>query len=239
MSTKDISENIEEYLEVLYKEGKNKNHVSTTTISKNLNIAPGSVTQMLKKLEQLGYIEYIPYKGAILTDNGLSVSQKITRKHRILERFLKDILKIKEENVHLEACAMEHALSDEAEKALCHMLKYPDVCPDNHLIPPCNFDFENCEECTQNTKDITEVGLRNENLLNIIDLAPKQKGIVLFIRGDEETLTKILSQGITIGTEILLNEKDETSKNINILVNYKQKILKPEIANNIFIKIQD
>jgi DtxR family Mn-dependent transcriptional regulator len=194
---------------------------------------------MLKKLEQLGYIKYIPYKGAILTDKGLTVSQKITRKHRILERFLKDILKIKDENVHLEACAMEHALSDEAERALCHMLKYPDVCPDNHLIPPCHFDFENCEECMQNTKDIAEVGIRNENLISIIDLLPKQKGTVLFIRGDEETLTKILSQGIAIGTEISFNKKDETSNVINILVNSKQKILKPEISNNIFIKIEN
>ncbi len=89
-----ISENIEEYLEVLYKFGNKSDFVSTTTLSKELSIAPGSVTQMLKKLEDLGYIQYTPYKGALLTDKGMKVSQKITRKHRILERFLKDVLKI-------------------------------------------------------------------------------------------------------------------------------------------------
>ena len=58
MAAKVISENIEEYLEVLYKFGGKNTFVSTTTLSHELGIAPGSVTQMLKKLEDLGYIEY-------------------------------------------------------------------------------------------------------------------------------------------------------------------------------------
>ena len=52
MANDKISENIEEYLEVLYRNGSNKEQVSTTTLSKKLGIAPGSVTQMLKKLEK-------------------------------------------------------------------------------------------------------------------------------------------------------------------------------------------
>ena len=54
MAAKVISENIEEYLEVLYKFGGKNTFVSTTTLSHELGIAPGSVTQMLKKLEDLG-----------------------------------------------------------------------------------------------------------------------------------------------------------------------------------------
>ena len=128
MAAKVISENIEEYLEVLYKFGGKNTFVSTTTLSHELGIAPGSVTQMLKKLEDLGYIEYTPYKGASLTTEGIKIAQKITRKHRILEKFLKEILKIKDENIHEQACEMEHSLSDEAERAICHMLEHPDTC---------------------------------------------------------------------------------------------------------------
>ena len=75
MADDKISENIEEYLEVLYKNGSNKEQVSTTTLSKELGIAPGSVTQMLKKLETLGYINYTPYRGASLTDDGMKIAQ--------------------------------------------------------------------------------------------------------------------------------------------------------------------
>ena len=130
MTDDKISENIEEYLEVLYRNGSNKEQVSTTTLSNDLGIAPGSVTQMLKKLEKLGYINYTPYRGASLTDEGMKIAQKITRKHRILEKFLLEVLKVKEENVHAQACEMEHTLSDEAERALCGMLQHPDLCPD-------------------------------------------------------------------------------------------------------------
>ncbi|WP_225369969.1 metal-dependent transcriptional regulator [Methanobrevibacter arboriphilus] len=80
MSNKELSENIEEYLEVLYKYGDKETYVSTTKISKMLEIAPGSVTQMLKKLEDLGYINYIPYKGANLSDKGFKVAQKNHKK---------------------------------------------------------------------------------------------------------------------------------------------------------------
>ncbi len=236
---REISENIQEYLEVLYKEGMNRNHVSTTTISKNLGIAPGSVTQMLKKLDELEYIKYVPYKGAILTDKGFKEAEKVTRKHRILERFLKDVLKIKDENIHEQACEMEHSLSDEAERALCHMLEHPDICPDNHLIPPCRFDFHNCEECINDHNDIESIRVRNDNLKSVTDLNSEEFGIVSFIRGDEEILAKILSKGIAIGTKISYDSNDEANEDINVIVNNTHMSLSEDIANNIFIKIEE
>ena len=141
MANDGISENIEEYLEVLYRNGSNKEQISTTTLSKELGIAPGSVTQMLKKLEKLNYVNYVPYKGASLTDEGMKIAQKITRKHRILEKFLIEVLNIKQENVHEQACKMEHTLSDEAERALCTMLHHPDLGPSDGLIPACDLEL--------------------------------------------------------------------------------------------------
>ena len=184
---KEISENIEEYLETLYKFGSKDSYVSTTTISKELGIAPGSVTQMLKKLEDIGYIDYVPYKGANLTEEGSKIAQKITRKHRILEKFLTDILKIKEENVHEQACEMEHTLSDEAERALCTMLNNPDLCPDNNIIPACDFDFESCQQC-YSQKDFDQIINRKFNLLSISELTSNSEGIISFIRGNNELL---------------------------------------------------
>ena len=61
MHGKEISENVEEYLETIYKKSLNDNMAKTTEISKDLGIAPGSVTQMLKKLEEEGYVNYYQY----------------------------------------------------------------------------------------------------------------------------------------------------------------------------------
>ena len=231
---KEISENIEEYLETLYKFGSKDSCVSTTTISRELGIAPGSVTQMLKKLEDIGYIDYIPYKGATLTPEGIKIAQKITRKHRILEKFLKDVLKIKDENLHSQACDMEHSLSDEAERAICHMLEHPDTCPDDHLIPACDFDFANCDDC-KNSHDIDDVGIRDFSLLSISQLSAGEEGDVLFIRGGDESLSNAMNIGINIGSRVKII--DSEANNFNVSINDSLIGVSKDLANNIFIKV--
>jgi DtxR family Mn-dependent transcriptional regulator len=232
-----ISENIEEYLEVLYRNGSNGEQVSTTQLSNELGIAPGSVTQMLKKLEKLGYIAYTPYKGATLTDDGMKIAQKITRKHRILEKFLTDVLKIKEENVHEQACEMEHTLSDEAERALCNMLNNPDVCPDDNVIPACNFDFGSCQEC-QSFHDFDQIIYRQFNLLSVSELTSDAEGIISFIRGNPELLDDISNLGISIGSKISyeFNEENENGS-FSVIIDDEKLDISREMANNIFIKI--
>ncbi|MEM4196300.1 MAG: metal-dependent transcriptional regulator, partial [Methanothermobacter sp.] len=85
---KHLSENIEEYLETIYRLSESSKNASTTKISKDMGIAPASVTQMLKKLDSEGYVKYSPYRGAVLTEKGYRIARRITRKHRLLERFL-------------------------------------------------------------------------------------------------------------------------------------------------------
>lgn len=234
MANDKISENIEEYLEVLYRNGSNKEQVSTTTLSKKLGIAPGSVTQMLKKLETLGYIDYTPYRGASLTDEGMKIAQKITRKHRILEKFLRDVLKVKEENVHEQACEMEHSLSDEAERALCNMLQHPDVGPNDNVIPACDLNFGSCKECFS-VKDFDNVINRQFNLLSVSELLPNSQGTISFIRGNDELLDLIADKGIKLGDNLnyYTNEDDE----FLISVNDEELSISSELANNIFIRV--
>ena len=237
MAENKISDNIEEYLEVLYRNGSNGEQVSTTTLSKELDIAPGSVTQMLKKLENLGYINYTPYKGATLSPEGMQIAQKITRKHRILEKFLTDVLKINEENVHDQACEMEHTLSDEAERALCNMLQNPDVCPDNNVIPACNFDFANCQECgSQHNFD--EVIYRGFNLLSISELTSSTEGTISFIRGSPDLLDDISDLNIKIGSQLSYEFNENSVGNYYLVtIDDKELNIPLEMANNIFIRI--
>jgi Mn-dependent DtxR family transcriptional regulator len=136
----------QDYLKAIYSQSKNGDLVSTTEISQKLNVTPASVTEMLKKLSHDGYVNYSPYHGSTLTEKGLQEAQKVTRKHRLLETFLSDVLHIGKDKVHKEACQMEHALSDEAEESLCRLLKHPDICSDDgKTIPACDLPFSNCE----------------------------------------------------------------------------------------------
>lgn len=238
-SNKGLSENIEEYLEIIYKIGQGGERASTSKISENLKIAPASVTQMLKKLDNRGYVNYSPYKGASLTDTGLKIAKKITRKHRLLERFLYDILKIKKDRVHKQACEMEHSLSDESERALCQFLKHPDKCPDtSELIPACDLEFSSCDECIKRKgQDLNEVGKRSQNLVSIINLKEGQKGKVTFIRGNHKVIRRLLDMGIVPGTIISLMKIAPFAGPAEIAVRSSSLALGRAIAANVFVEI--
>lgn len=237
MSQKSLSENVEEYLEILYKLSPKGEMVSTSQISESLKIAPASVTQMLKKLSEQGYVQYSPYKGAVLTKDGLKIAKKVTRKHRLLERFLCDVLKIKNHKIHEQACEMEHSLSDDAERALCHLLEHPDKCPGESIIPECDLKFTSCEECLRRKDDdVEEVGKRNQNLISILDLKEQNKAKVSFIRGDYNVIRRLLDMGITIGAIISVIKIAPLGGPVEVAVRGSKLAIGHDIASNVFVE---
>ena len=238
MHGKEISENVEEYLETIYKKSLSDSMAKTTEISKDLGIAPGSVTQMLKKLEQEGYVVYYQYKGVTLTDKGYKIARSIVRKHRILETFLYEILNINIEDLHEQACAMEHSLSDEAERKLCQLLDYPNQCPDDHnIIPVCDLNISTCYECSK-VANIDEIPRRIENLVSISDMRPQQRGKIKFIRGSNETLQELLDLNITLESEITMINSTPLNGPVKILVDGKDVMLDKELSFNAFVELE-
>ncbi len=233
-----MSNSTEEYLEALYTLTQNNTTASTSDIAKHLKIAPASVTEMLKKLDGSGYVDYTPRHGVTLTQKGFELAQKMARKHRLLERFLHDVLHIGNDKVHKEACAMEHALSDETERALCQTLKAPDKCPDDEkVIPPCNLGFTNCGECQQwGEGSLDEVGKRKSNIVAISTLKENQDGTVAFIRGDNKVLRRLLDMGLTPGTKISVNRVAPLKGPVEINVRGSKLALGDEVACNVFVE---
>lgn len=233
-----MSRSTEEYLEALYTLTQDDKTVSTTEISKRLKIAPASVTEMLRKLADSGYVNYSPYQGVTLTPKGFEIAEKMARKHRLLERFLHDVLKIGNERVHEEACEMEHALSDETARALCQTLKSPDKCPDDEkVIPPCDFSFSSCDECRKWGGDSLEkVGRRKANVVSMGTLKEKQEGTIAFIRGDNKVLRRLLDLGLTPGTKISICRVAPLKGPMEIAVRGSRLALGEGIASNVFVE---
>jgi len=113
---------LEEYLETMYRKKQKGEKITTGEIAKELSISPASVSEMFKKLEKRGYIKYTPYKKVELTKEGEKIGASILRKHRLVEDFL-EIFGVKREKAHEEACALEHAVSNAAEKAFERAIK--------------------------------------------------------------------------------------------------------------------
>ena len=233
-----MSASTEEYLEALYNLTQDGEAASTTAISKRLKIAPASVTEMLRKLADSSYVNYSPYQGVTLTPKGLEIGEKMSRKHRLLERFLHDTLKIGNDKVHNEACAMEHVLSDEAERALCQTLKAPDKCPDDDkVIPPCNLGFSNCEQCQEWGEDnMDKVGKRKTNVVSMSTLKENQEGTIAFIRGDNKVLRRLLDMGLTPGAKIRISRIAPLKGPVEIAVRGSKLALGDKIVCNVFVE---
>ena len=229
---------VQDYLKAVYDHSKNGNAVSTTVISKTLKVAPASVTEMLKKMAENGYVNYSPYHGSTLTAKGMQEAQKVARKHRLLKRFLSDVLHIKGDQVHEQACEMEHTLSDEAEESLCRFLKHPDTCPDDDkIIPPCNLPFATCEECIQlHSKGLEEVGKRHQNLISICEVKAGAVVKVSFIRGGHKVLQRLLDMGLTPGTSIKIERCAPFKGPIEVCVRGSRLALGRGIAANVFVE---
>jgi DtxR family Mn-dependent transcriptional regulator len=233
-----MSNSTEEYLEALYTLTKDGETASTTAISKRLKVTPASVTEMVGKLSDEGYVNYQPYQGVTLTPKGFKVAEKMARKHRLLERFLHDMLGIGKSMVHDEACAMEHALSDETARALCQTLKYPDKCPDDgNPIPPCDLKFSSCEECRKwRGGSLEKVDRRKASIVSISTLKEREEGKIAFIRGDNKVLRRLLDMGLTPGTKIRISRIAPLKGPVEIAVRGSKLALGEGIACNVFVE---
>lgn len=232
-----MSISTEEYLEALYSL-TSAEPATTSSISRKLHIAPASVTEMMQKLADEGYVNYKPYQGVTLTSKGFEIAEKMTRKHRLLERFLHDVLHIGNDKVHKEACELEHGLSDETARALCQTLKAPDKCPDDgKVIPACDLGFSSCDECRKWGRDsIENIGKRKANVVSMSALKENQEGLISFIRGDNKVLRRLLDLGLTPGTRIKVSRVAPLKGPMEIACRGSRLALGDEVACNVFVE---
>jgi DtxR family transcriptional regulator, Mn-dependent transcriptional regulator len=229
-------EQIEEYLETIYDLETRDGSAKTTAIAKCLKVAPASVTEVLKNLSDKGFVQYEPYQGATLTDEGKKIAGTIKRKHRLLEVFLTDVLHLNREKVHEEACKMEHTISEDTENGLCQMLSAPAHCPHGSPIAPCNKGVGSCAECDGAGKTEMPVATRDKKIIPITDLSPEQKGRIAFIRGDCKVVQRLSDLGLTLGTNVSLLKRTPMDGPVEILVRRTKLAVDHAIAENIFIE---
>ena len=229
-------EQIEEYLETIYDLESRDGSAKTTAIAKCLKVAPASVTEALRSLSDKGLVTYEPYRGATLTGEGKKIAGTIKRRHRLLEVFLTDVLKLNREKVHDEACKMEHTISSDTENALCQMLAAPAHCPHGSPIAPCDKGVGSCAECDGAGKADMAVAARNKKIIPITDLKPDQKGKIAFIRGDCKVVQRLSDLGLTLGTSVAILKKAPMDGPVEISVRRTKLAVDHAIAENIFIE---
>jgi DtxR family transcriptional regulator, Mn-dependent transcriptional regulator len=109
--------------------------IPLSVLAQELSVLPVSVHQMARKMEEGGLVEYIPYKGLSLTQEGKQIATRILRSRRLWEVFLVDCLKVPFEDAEAFACSIEHATSPEIAECLSQYLGNPQVSPRGKTIP--------------------------------------------------------------------------------------------------------
>lgn len=127
--------NREDYLRGLYILEEEKGKIKSIDLAHYLNVSKPSVSEMVKELDKEGLISYKKYSKLNFTSKGRKLAKRLTSKHRLIELFLKNVLKIDSNNIHQEAHRLEHAFSEESIKKLRKLLGNPKKDPHGKPIP--------------------------------------------------------------------------------------------------------
>ena len=119
---------VEDYLKCIYLAERGGARVPPGRIASSMRVAPGTVTAMMKTLTDSGLVSYEPYVGVRLTPAGSKLATHILRRHRLVEKFLVEVMGMGWSEVHQEAEILEHAVSDRLIECIDDMLGRPFRC---------------------------------------------------------------------------------------------------------------
>ncbi|MDP0494163.1 MAG: metal-dependent transcriptional regulator [Fusobacterium sp. JB021] len=201
----------ENYLRIIYElsnENK-KEYVKISDIASKMKYTVQSVLEMVKKLADNFFVEYVPYKGVKLTENGKEKSIRLVRVHHIWEVFLSEYLKLDWSQVHMEAEKLQHVSSDIVTDKLYNFLGKPKFCCHGSPIPNEKGEVENFSnnsilKLKEGDKFKLKRVLDNIKLLNYL----KDNGIKLYDKFEivkVDNFNEIIILKDKIGKEIYMN----------------------------------
>ena len=210
----------ENYLKAIYSLSADGNNASTNDIAMAVKTKAASVTDMLKKLADKNLISYEKYKGVLLTKEGIVLSKRLVRKHRLWEVFLVDKLGFTWDQVHPIAEQLEHIQSPELVTKLDKYLGHPKFDPHGDPIPD----------------EKGNIQIVSDKILS--DIKIKSKVMIVGVKNTEASFLKFLdSIKISLGTEITVKEKISFDNSILVELKNKQLMsLSSPIAANLFVK---
>jgi DtxR family transcriptional regulator, Mn-dependent transcriptional regulator len=135
LQAESLTRSVEDYLKAIYQLSPEGRPASTSEIAHLLALSPPSVTGMIKRLSEHGFLEHVPYRGVQLTEEGRRAALRMVRRHRLIESYLVEFLGYTWDTVHIEAEQLEHAVSETMIERMAEALGNPSVDPHGDPIP--------------------------------------------------------------------------------------------------------
>jgi DtxR family transcriptional regulator, Mn-dependent transcriptional regulator len=191
----------------------------TGDLASSLDVTPGTMTATVKKLADRGMAVHTPYHGVQLTEQGRRLAMGVVRRHRIVERFLADMLGYSWSEADRLAPIFEHQLPQEVEERLYVALDRPATCPHGFPIPG------------QAADDLPDMP-------QLYDLGPGDRAVVALPGStDPEVATFLEGLGVRPGVEVEVREKQPFDGPLVVLVDGQDRILGEKVARQILVRV--
>ena len=212
---------IDDYAKAIFAlQSRGDEPVSTSALAERLGITPGSVSAMLRKLDELGLVTHEPYRGVRLTDDGRRVALEVIRHHRLLERFLADALGMPWDRVHAEAEVLEHVLSEDLEQLIAAKLGHPTVDPHGDPIPSAELELE--ERATHNMES----------------LRPGDEGVFVRVSDSDPAMLRYLAGcGISPGDRFTVRDRQPFGGPLFVLFGEREHAIGGQLADAMRVEV--
>ena len=211
----ELSTAMQDYLKVVCAASEwSTGPVTTTALAARLNVAPSSVSEMMRRLAALGLVHHRPYEAIQLTEKGRNMGLAMMRRHRLIETYLVEELGYTWDEVHDEAEVLEHAISEKMLDRIDAKLGHPTRDPHGDPIPSASGAVEMPDAVRLDSLDeneagliarisdsdpellrhLGELGLRLDNVVRVHEKSPFTGGTTISIERAEQDENVVLGQ---------------------------------------------
>ena len=246
MQVGQISESLEDYLEVIFRLLQFQKVARVRDIARAKGVKTSSVTSALQRLAKEGLVDYQVREYVDLTENGRELAFRLNQRHTFLKRFLTDVLQVDPEVAERDACAMEHAISVTTLERVSSLSEFLSYCPDvnDDLIPRFRDKWlthlngdKACSTELPCRKWVYELAVnKNTEVRELSQLDQGSRGHVARIVADDEMRSPLIQRGVLPGSSIQVIGRDEEG-NVDVRLAGEVIRLESRQARSIFVRV--
>ncbi len=218
-----LTQSTQDYLKHIFELTEDGAPASTNDLAIRLGVKPGSVTGMIQKLAAVEppLVEYQKHQGVTLTVEGEQAALEVLRHHRLLESWLVQSLGYSWDEVHDEACRLEHFISEDFEARMAAALGHPERDPHGDPIPTA------------------ELVMPTDTAMPLSSLRPDQRAVVLRVIGEDPAFLRHLEGlGLVPGAKLEVSSYSSFDNNLTIMVDdHPSTVLGLAITSKIFVEV--
>jgi len=216
---RDLTAPVEDYLKAVYDLERVGEPASTTGLAARLQVAPASVTGMVRRLARQGLLTHRRYRGVRLTPRGRRAALRTIRRHRVIETYLVRALGFRWDEVHAEAERLEHAASDAFVDRMAKAIGEPTVDPHGAPIPS------------------REGVVADPGYLPLAELAAGAVADVMHVADDDPSLLRYLDDlAIALGSTVRVVDRAPFGGPITLAVGRARRVVGPALAERILVR---